>query len=140
MLNSEYYAIMNILGTLNFKQSPQDYTKFSLLCTGEIQASLDDGSNQKIEIHPSIYITLRDDGINVSYNTYDALDNGGLTLISSKCQIPPTVDKLLSVIFQILNKIYNSAEYEFIQSNPRYGFSERTLFNINMNSIKERMA
>lgn len=137
MLKYQYYSIINILGTLNFRQSQSDYSKFSLPCTGKIKVNIDNDQDKVININTAIDVTIRDSVIRIKYKRYSVLPNGDLVLIPCEHVIRADGDELLNEIASVLKLIYTSPEYEFILSDTQYSFNPRTLFHINMESIKE---
>ena len=113
----EYFAILNLLRNLGFKQDPKDLTKFSTTYNGIIKAQIENAPDQEYRFNTTLDIELFPDKIQFKYNSYAALDCGRLTWVAANRISNFTVFDFLWTYEGILKSIYNNPCYEFISVN-----------------------
>lgn len=113
----EYFAILNLLRNLGFKQNSKDLTKFSTQYNGIIKAQIENEPDQEYQFNTTLDIELFPDKIQFKYNSYAALDCGRLTWVPSTRTANFTVCDFLWIYEGILKSIYNNPCYEFTSVN-----------------------
>lgn len=127
----EYFAILNLLRNLGFKQDSKDLTKFSAPYNGVIKAQIEGEPDQEYRFNTTLDIELFPDKIQFKYNSYAALDCGRLTWIAANRISNFTVSDFLLTYESILKSVYNNPCYEFISINyDEQTYNPRTVADI----------